>query len=160
MTLLPYLSLILGIFLSIGFLPVYATEIGHAYDAITTGFVTTATTETDVDNIYLTSGNFTVGDKYLIIGNAETNCSVASCDVEIHYEHGTTDFTESFNRLEQDDTAAYYTHTWFTVWTAVSNEGIQMEIISPTAGTKTVDQASIIAINLSDLTENTDWFYE
>lgn len=52
------------------------------------------------------------------------------------------------------------TYAWWTVWTAVSGEGVKMQISSQgTSDTVGVDQATLAAIKLSDdLTESTDWY--
>ncbi len=149
-------------FLLIGFHYSYGAEIDHAYDEITTAFSGTANVWTEVENLSLTSGNFTVGNKYLIVVTSQMNLNNGVSErVEARILHDTTVFTGSTQSREVG-TIPYTDYAWFTVWTAVSSEDITMQVKgSSTLGVVDVDQASIFAMEISeDLTEDTDWFFD
>jgi len=145
----------------------FGVEIEYYSKTISTPYSSSTTSWVDVPGAYITQGNFTTGDKYLIIVNALQLGDSSSATYELQMEHGAvtgadeevTDFTESNMNIETGAATVYYPYTWFTVWTAIASEGIQLEM-KKASNTHTVDQITITIINLDDgLTENTDWFY-
>ena len=88
------------------------------------------------------------------------NSESSTIGAKVKVLHGSTDFADSQATLTPSSTTTFYhQYAWWTVWTAVSSEGIKAQIGSDTSGTTTgIDQFSLIAIKLSDdLVEDTDW---
>jgi hypothetical protein len=133
--------------------------IAHAFTEQNTAQTTTGTAYGDVTGASIASGSFVAGKKYLIFITAQVSNNTAGEQVGLIATHGTTDFAESelvFDVISANERATY---GWFTVWTAVSGEGIKLRF-KASAGTSAADQIAIFAMNLSDnLTENTDWFF-
>lgn len=137
----------------------HAAAIAHASALVNTPFTTTSATYTDVTSAAITSGNFSTGDKYLILVTAQFASASAGIVQGIQMVHGSTAFAESeFTRVSANTN--YVVYQWMTVWTAVSSEGIKMQAKSNTINNIIIDRVSLVAINLSDdVTENTDWFF-
>lgn len=139
--------------------PAHAAAINHTFVEVNTIQTTTSTSFVDVPGVAIASGSFTAGKKYLlyltaIVGNSGGNGTFTKL------LHGTTDFAESLVGYETS-TINKSSFGVFTVWTAVSGEGIKLQFKSNTATpSANIDHISLVAMNLSDdLTENTDWFY-
>jgi hypothetical protein len=103
-----------------------------------------------------TGSGFTTGKKYLLVVTAQISENSTGVE-QIKVLHGSTDFADS-EAVYAGAAGARISYMWFGVWTAVAGEGIKVQF-AVSAGTMVLDQASILAIDLSsNLTENTDWF--
>jgi len=109
----------------------------------------------------LSSSNLTAGHKYLILCTANLYSSSAAASAMCHVLHGSTEFADSlFDGAASQATAnAATTYRWVDVWTAVSSENLVIEHKGHTGQVSSIDQIVLIAIDLNDLTENTDWFF-
>lgn len=137
----------------------HAAELAHTFVEQTTRQTTTSTTYGDISGASISSASFTTGKKYLIFITAQVDTSNVAGLQYIQTLHGTTAFADSECAMENNTTASRYTYQWWTVWTAVSGEGIKLQgkVESGTAG---YDMMTMTAIKLSDdLTENTDWYH-
>ena len=110
----------------------------------------------------MNSGDFVVGNKYLVIFQAQFKGNNNAGDFGIRALHGSTVFTGSTISAESTFAPSIFPYTWFTVWTAISSEGLKLQQITlNSAHTITSDQLSITAIEISEeLTENVDWFFD
>lgn len=136
-------------------------EINHSFTTpVTTPVTTTSTTYTDIAGATIASTEFVTGRKYLIFILAKLEINSGANILSAKTLHGSTDFAESEMVNEGGGAAQYFNYKWFTVWTAVSGEGIKMQF-KASAGTVTADQITLFAMEISeDLTENTDWFFD
>ena len=136
-------------------------EIPHAYTAVTSEQTSTSDSYGSVAGSSISSSNFTSGRKYLIRVTAQLRGSNINANFYCQLLHGSTAFTGSEYSFQPGATSTYYTYDFFTVWTAVSSEGLQLQFKCETAGhTVGADQITMVAIEISeDLTENTDWFF-
>jgi hypothetical protein len=152
-------KLLLALFLALAFpAQAWAAAIAHTFVEQNSSQSTTSASYGDVTGATITSGNFTAGKKYLIWVTAHVNPPANSL-VGYQVIHGSTAFAESefLTRSDEQNGRAYL---WFTVWEAVSSEGITFQIKSDGTLTNAVDQVAIFAMNLSDdLVENTDWCF-
>jgi hypothetical protein len=134
--------------------------IAHASRVNTTNQTTTSTTYVDATNGDIASGNLTTGEKYLLLAMAQfgPNNSAQGCFIRV--VHGSTAFDDSEQLFAASQATRRTPYFWWTVWTAVSGEDINLQFRSnannvPTAS---LDFIVLLAINLSDdVTENTDW---
>ena len=138
-----------------------AVTISHTFVEQTTRQTVTGTTYTNVTGANIASGNFTVGNKYLLVFTGQVDNDIATSDAYVKAVHGSTDFEGSELAFETENAVNRYTYFWFTVWTAISGEPINLQFKHETAGQVTgIDQVTIFAMNLTNsLTENTDWFF-
>jgi hypothetical protein len=147
------------------FLPqAHAAEIAYTFVEQTTVQSHTGDTNwTDVSGASISSGSFTVGDKYLILVSAQATGLDSAQNFGWKILHGSTDFADSEMVLEPPAGAVngQVPYNYFTVWTAVASEGIKMQHKTfNSADTVRTDTVSMVAINLSDdLTEDVDWHY-
>ena len=136
--------------------------ITHTEAAVLSDQTRSSTTYATIPGASISSSFFTVGNKYLILATAQVSINVINDSIKVQAIHGSTAFAQSeFHFLGQVATNRF-PYQWFTVWTAVSSEGIELQFACRDTGTNTVsaDQVSVIAIDLStNLTENTDWFF-
>lgn len=133
------------------------SAIDHFSSVVTSPVSDTAASYKDT-GAALTSGNFTAGKKYLILATGQVKNTNVNRSVYIKAVHGSTDFASSEQRLETQGMWCQY--FWWTVWTAVSTEGVKLQMQSEGADQADVDQLVLVGINLSDdLTENTDWVF-
>ncbi len=159
--------------LAIGLLPfvfndVFGAEIPHYNNTITTLICSGSscsssdnpTVYTDIIGATIDSGNFTTGNKYLILLDGYIRMDGVT-RMDIQALHGSTVFPDSI-QLGDRVGFEWATYSWFTVWTAVSGEGIKLQWKSSSANNDLrMDEYSLISIEISeDLTENTDWFYD
>jgi hypothetical protein len=134
--------------------------IEHASRVNTTNQTTTSTTYVDATNGDIASGSFTTGDKYLILAMAQLGVGGAFQGVYIRVVHGSTAFDDSKQLFTATQITRRTPYFWWTVWTAVSGEHINIQYRgnsgqNPTAS---LDYIVLLAINLSDdVVENTDW---
>ena len=142
------------------FQPAYAAEFETFYVEQTTR-QTNGTTEATISGMSIAHDSFQDGDKYLIIGRCVFDGSSTGSNYEVSMRHGTTQFSGSLQALEpMAVTTARYSYGYWTVWTAVASEGVDMRFRAQ-SGTIGVDNCSMFALNLTDdLTENTDWFVD
>jgi len=145
------------------------TPIDHAFDELVAEQTHTGDSLwTTIPSISLSSGEFTAGNKYLIILRADVRGSEGSnggnsfdgANYGIRSVHGSTEFvgSELSYAFQVLRSMAY---TYFTVWTAVPSEDITMQFIVHNDNTESVfaDNISITAIELEDFVENEDYFY-
>ena len=117
---------------------------------------------TDISGAAITSGNFTADDKYLIVVSAQADLSEIGDQHRIQTLHGSTAFAESELVWDNGNSAiGRNNYMWFTVWTAVTDEGIKLQYKTDTSTfTVGADTITLFSMNLSnDLTENTDWHF-
>ncbi len=109
---------------------------------------------TDITGAEITSGNFIAGKKYLIITNAQVGGDSSSDSFDLQTLHGSTAFAESRYSMEPNHTASneyMRSYTWFTVWTAVTSEGIKMQFqTSNSSQTVKVDQVKKAALSTKE----------
>jgi len=146
-------------------------EIPHAFQSVTTRQFHTGTTNfVDIPGAILGAGNFTQGEKYLLVITAQVDFSNDGREYAIKTLHGSTDFQSSIRQSEPaaevPNSGNRFTYNWFGVWDVDSSakalEDIKLQFQTFTSGTETVgaDQITMTAIQISDLTEGTDWFYD
>ena len=140
-------------------------EIDSDYYDVETDFTQTSSAGTwdAVTNATIPSTDFTVGRKYLLIVTGQFG-SIDDRDViGVRTLHGSTVFPSSLYLHEScfDDDNSRSSYFWFTVWTAVSTEGISVELTNLEASrSRSVDQVTLFKMEISeDLTEDTDWRY-
>jgi len=135
--------------------------IARSFTEVTAPQTTTSASQVDIPGATIDSSFFTAGKKYLIVTQAIFNINAVNGNGAVRTLHGTTIFDTfgSAMNLEPNQTSDYANYGFMDIWTAISGEGIKMTFLSDTGDTVTVDQITLLAINLSDdLTENTDWF--
>jgi hypothetical protein len=134
------------------------------YDVVrvTANFTTTSASYTNVTNATIPSTDFTSGRKYLLVVTAHFGGDDANANFGLKLQHGSTDFapSEHIGDVSSATTTNRASYCWFTVWTAVASEAIQLQAISDGSNTIHVDQIVMVKIEISeDLTENTDWHF-
>jgi hypothetical protein len=133
--------------------------IAHAMRVNVTNQTTASTSYIDATNADIASGNFTAGNKYLILVMAQGGNTGTGGNNRVRVVHGTTAFADSTDETWPNSATNRRHYFWWTVWTAVSGEDINVQY-STDAGSATLNFVILLAINLSDdVTENTDWFY-
>jgi hypothetical protein len=135
--------------------------IAHASRVNTTNQTTASTTYIDATNGDIASGSFTTGDKYLILAMAQLGVNNSFQGVFLRVVHGSTAFDDSEQLWANSATTRRTPYFWWTVWTAVSGEDINIQYSGNihNVGAPSLDFIVLLAINLSDdVTENTDWF--
>jgi hypothetical protein len=136
--------------------------IEHASRVNVTNQTTTTTTYVDATNGDIASGSFTTGDKYLILAMAQLGVNNSFQAVYLRVVHGSTAFDDSEQLWANSASTRRTPYFWWTVWTAVSGEDIDLQYRSNSSNnpTASLDFIVLLAINLShDVTENTDWVY-
>ncbi|HYS72718.1 MAG TPA: tetratricopeptide repeat protein [Thermoplasmata archaeon] len=136
-------------------------SVDHTFVEVTTVQSTTSSTYVDIPGATIGSSSFTAGRKYLLVFTAQVASPLsASRSAYIQTLHGSTVFSGSEFSFRTDDTAARYGYYWFTVWTAVSGEGVKLQHhIEGTTVRVDTDQITMFKLDLGDLTENTDWSF-
>jgi len=138
-----------------------AVSIPHAFVTQTTEQSTTSSTYGDMTGVSIASGNFTAGKKYLVCANASV-AEDSSTRVGIRVVHGSTAFAESENLTTRSSTVKeYYAYQWCTVWTAVSSEGVKVQLNSSDGVSNAYAHfLTLFTLQLDDyLIENTDWCF-
>ena len=140
-------------------------DINHSFVEQTTQQTHSGDTNwTDISGASITSGNFTVGNKYLIVANAQLGGSSTSGNFGIRTIHGSTSFVESEHNMEPTESGVPdhpTSYGWFTVWTAVASEDIKLQFQTLSGGqTVRADQITLVAIELEVFAENTDYFFD
>src|SRR3990172_11715647 len=126
---------------------------------------TGATTYGDITGASIGSANFVTGKKYLLVFTANLDGNNDGGDFGIQAVHGSTSFGGSEMVYDPPSGGSAIlnkaTYTWFTVWTAVSGEGVKLQFRTLNSGhTVGADQITIFAMTLSDyLREKNDWYY-
>jgi len=138
------------------------SAIAHTFVEVNSEFTTASNVYVDVTGAVISSGSFTVGKKYLLVITAQV-VEDAGGYFFMQPRHGSTDFAESGQYFAPAGSGSgvnfRYTYGWFTVWTAVSGEAIQLRM-GVTSGNAIVNKVGMLAICLSDdVVENTDWFF-
>ncbi|MDY6987455.1 MAG: right-handed parallel beta-helix repeat-containing protein [Thermodesulfobacteriota bacterium] len=142
-------------------------EIDHHYqthDAAITKSCSNSTWE-EVTEYKIGSNNFSAGNKYLILISFSIGMNNADQNAMARVLHGTTAFADSTYRWESrrssEEHCGHGYHYW-TVWTAVGNEDIHIEVTQPSATSYDVytEEYEAFVIDLSaDVTEGIHWFY-
>jgi hypothetical protein len=101
--------------------------IAHASRVNTMNQTTTSGTYVDATNGDIASGNFTTGDKYLILAMAQFGVNNSSQGVYVRVVHGSTAFDDSEQLWTSSATTKRTPYFWWTVWTAVSGEDINIQ---------------------------------
>jgi len=143
----------------------YAVDVGSAYDEVTVEVSITSSTYVNITGISLTSGNFTAGEQYLIVGSSQPNAQTAGNIICTQIAHGGIAFADSEGCWRSITSSAHIkeTYAWFTVWTAVSGQDITLQSKATVGGSPEAlhDQMTLFALNLDDYgTEDTDWYYD
>lgn len=113
---------------------------------------------TAITGASLAAGDLVDGDRYWIVVTAQVRAGNAQ-NRQVRLVHGSTPFAES-EQIDVGGADLSFVYQFQTVWEAVSGEGITLEARVTAAGSGTIDQISIFAMNLdADLVENTDWFW-
>lgn len=128
---------------------------------VTTAQNENGTTFQDITGAKLDNTDFTAGEDYLIIVQAWITNSSGADETGIRLVHGATPTEFANSNAEVEPAEGYYCYTWFTVWTAVSGEDVDLQLRTSTATTTTAtaDQIVMIAINIDSLTLGTDYHY-
>lgn len=135
--------------------------IPHSFTEQNTQQTTTSATYVNVSGASIASGQFTVGKKYLIVVTAQVSQNTGAANYLFRVLHGSTEFAGSEMGNRNHATPELSVYCFFTVWTAVSGEAIQLQFHRGVdGGIAQADQIALLAIQISDdLIENTDWFY-
>jgi hypothetical protein len=131
---------------------------GDKYD--TTNTSTTAY----VDCAVIPVGAFRPGRKYLIVANMFFKGSSASNDVNMRFVHGPngseTDFTDGDWSRDPQGGSNGLCFGGIAVFTQPSTpEQVKLMIKMEATGTATADLGQLFAIDITDLTENTDYYF-
>lgn len=116
-------------------------------------------------NGWLAASNFTPGERYLLLIWGEHNTSNINKRSGIRVTHGGVPFAESETTEETDRNSPLYKtpYFWFTVWTAVPGENIDIEYFfdSPGGGdTARVEDVTLLAVNAEALIESGNLIYD
>ncbi len=117
---------------------------------------------TDISDATIGDAIFTSGKSYLIYVNAQVGGSATGAGFGIRTLHGTTAFGESVFSFDPGSTlVGLNNYGWFTVWEAVTDEGIKLQFTTQSSTeTVQVDFCTIFSMNLTDdLTKDTDWHF-
>jgi hypothetical protein len=126
------------------------------------------TTTTFEDCAEIAAGSFTAGDTYLILGNAYVRCSSASNNLHARLVNGPDGSESAFTDgswtidIAGGGGDAFYNCQWAYVYDQPGGGArqVKIQIARSADGANSVncDMSQIVAINLSDLVENTDWW--
>jgi hypothetical protein len=134
--------------------------IGFAYCERNTVVSSNTSSMTDVTDMSIPEADLVDGADYLIMATAATGNVTSGGLTSVQIVHGSTAFSDSLHQWTfQNANTEASRYMWFTKWTAVAGEGLKMQKQNSGGTTSTVNFAAIAAIKISDLTENTDWFY-
>lgn len=121
---------------------------------------TTNNVYTDIAGAAIDSTEFIAGASYLILITGMVDLASNSANIALRVLHGATPFDDSVLSIEPASTNQRTIYPWLTVWTAVSGEGLKVQFKNDdgvtTAG---ADNMVFSAIRISQLVQNTDWFY-
>jgi len=136
-------------------------NVPHAIVRRTTNFVTSSITPVILDT--LASSNFVAGRKYLIMAQYQWSGDNAIQEYKFQLTHGATPtiFPGSQGAVEVPNTVTRLTYSFFTVYTAVAGEDVDIRVFidEDTPATMTVRLGSLVAIDLSQFSEGTDWHF-
>ncbi len=138
--------------------------IGYSYTEVTSNQTVTGTTAwTDISGASIASSSFIPGRKYLVMINAQISKDSGNVVlIQCRTLHGSTEFTSSerSRNMGSADTGRF-SYMYFTVWTAVSGEGIKVQFAEGnTAGTTNANFVTLTAIDLTRFVEGVDWHYD
>jgi hypothetical protein len=104
---------------------------------------------------------FTTGHEYLILVQAVRRNTGSSDSAVLRLVHGSTptEFAGSEDFYEGPAAAFGATYFYFTVWTAVSGETVDLQLRRAGGQTAAVDEIRMVALDLDDLA-STDWYYD
>lgn len=105
------------------------------------------------------SGQLVVGRKYWITVFAQQRGDAGGQVAFGRLLHGSTAFAESEQVQDGSDGTTRLLYQFQTVWEAVSGEGLQFQHMASSGQTVNSDQVVVLALDLSELTENTDYFW-
>jgi hypothetical protein len=100
----------------------------------------------------IASGNFTTGDKYLILAMAQLGVDTSFKVVYTRIVHGSTAFDDSEQLWANSASTRRTPYFWWTVWTPVSGEDVNIQYRgnANNVPTASLDFIVLLAINLSD----------
>lgn len=113
-------------------------------------------------NGWIGSSNLTAGRKYLIIASGSHSTDNTSGKSGLRVKHGNSVFqhSESIDQTNQT-TAAYKTpYFWFTIWTAVEGQNLEVEQYWNGVGNQArAEDVSLVVIDAQDLIANQNLIY-
>jgi len=137
------------------------TQTGTSNNWVTvTGTANTGTTTSTGG--WVDSANLAVGEDYLVMVWGEHSTNSTSGRSGMRVTHGGTAFTESQAIEETDQTGAAFKtpYFWFTVWTAVTGEDLEVQFFNATStNTAAVEDVSLVVMNVEDLVANNELIY-
>lgn len=141
--------------------PAWATDLPVLTATVTAADTHTGdTTYTAITGASIADTSFVAGEPYWIVVTAQVGGPTAGQNYKVRLVHGSTAFAESEVIDGTGVGGVYVVYQFQTVWTAVSSEAITLQFgLLSSSHTVAVDQVSILAIQLSDLTENTDYWW-
>lgn len=140
----------------------HAVTVPHAFAERNTEFTTTSSTPTDITDAAISSGSFTTGKDYWILVCGQVSEESNGSPGKMRVLHGSTEFSESdVHYYRSSTTNEFNALCWFTVWTAVSSEGIKVQLSSTdNVSTARANFVSVFAMQLTDyLTNGTDYCF-
>lgn len=126
------------------------------------GINVTASTTSWVTVAQITAGNLTAGVKYLIVASAFVRHASGANESRLRLVHGATPtlFDDGSAAYEETSAAQETSVGWMYVWTEPGTaEAITLEVSSSSTTTVTVEWGGVVAIPLTDLTEDTHYRY-
>lgn len=139
-----------------------AVTVPHAFAERNTEFTTTSSTPTDITDAAISSGSFVTGKDYWILVCGQFSEESNTGRATIRVLHGSTAFADSDVKYYRSSTNNEYNALcWFTVWTAVSSEGIKVQLSSTdNVATARANFVSVFAMQLTDyLASGTDYCF-
>ncbi len=126
----------------------------HEITRVTTAQTTTSTSYGNISGASISNTNLTAGTEYLIQVSASIKISSAGQLMGVRVTHGSTPtvFDDSTHEQETNTSDRYYPYHYFTKWTAVSGEDINVQFRTGNVShTVTADQIVITAIELTNV---------
>lgn len=117
------------------------------------------TNYTDIPGDSLASSNFVPGKEYLLL--VRRRLKITGSELGMKVLHGSTDFSESIQEGNIFSPTNSIHYGWFTLWTAISGEGIKGQYLTEDAGqTVGVETPRILAVEMSQhLLRGRDYFF-
>jgi len=138
----------------------------HYYVEVTSSETRADNTWANIPGAVINSGNFTVGEQYLLVFTALGRTDNNGDEVSFRVAHGGTVFNESEYRVDpptSGGTSSWQQYSWFTVWTA-ANQDITLQFTGDSVCDcvdMEADQITMFAMNLDDdFVEDQDWYYD
>ena len=131
---------------------------GHKFVEQTTRQTKTGDTDwSDVTGAQILAADLTAGKDYLLIVSCLMDISAVTVSGGVRVTHGATPtvFADSELIEEPRELTTRFTYMWWTRWTAVSGEDIDMQFKTTDSGqTVGADTITMVAINIDDLPAN------